>query len=364
LKECVRKSDTVARLGGDEFVVVLPNINSFDNLIWVAQNIIDAMNDPFYLEDKKFLVTASLGIALYPDDGKSGQTVMKNADAAMYASKESGKNTFRFFKESMLDKSIYKLFRASEIREAIERGEFILHFQPRFWTGTRKIHSAEALVRWEHPERGLIYPGDFIPLAEETGLITRIDRWVLQEACSKNRELQEATGRSLVFSINLSAKDFAQHNLIDIINRCIMDSGIAPALLEVEITETVIMEDVQRSIKTLERLKETGVTISVDDFGTGYSSLSYLKMFPIDLLKIDRSFVTGLPDDRNDMAVVEAIIAMGHALGMSVLAEGVETSEQFDFLARKGCDFMQGYYFARPVPFDVLEKMLLAEYSA
>lgn len=363
LQECVRKSDTIARFGGDEFVVVLPNINSFDNLIWIAQNIIDSMNDPFTIGDRKFFVTASLGIAIYPDDGKSGAAIMKNADVAMHAAKEGGKNTFRFFKTSMLDKSINKLFKANEIRDAIENQEFILHFQPRFWTGTRKIHSMEALIRWEHPERGMVYPGDFIPLAEETGLITRIDKWVLYNACLKNKELQEKTKKNTVVSINLSAKDFMQHNLVNIIKSSIRKSGINPSLVELEITETVIMQDLERSIKTLERLKETGVTISVDDFGTGYSSLSYLKMFPIDLLKIDRSFVSDLPDDRNDMAVVEAIIAMGHALGLTVLAEGVETEAQLDFLTERGCDFVQGYYLSRPVTYEQIEKMLYNENS-
>lgn len=352
LRNCLRTSDTVARLGGDEFVVVLPSINSMDNLIWLSQDILDELNKTFMLKGSKCFVTASLGISMYPDDGQCGDTVMKNADAAMYAAKEAGKNTFRFFTESMLEKSKFKLFKAGEIREALGKREFILHFQPRYVTKTRKIHGMEALIRWYHPKKGLIYPGDFIPLAEETGLITNIDAWVLKEACLKNKQFGQIYGKNLIVSVNLSAKDFMQDNLVDIVKSTIETSGIEPSSLEIEITETVLMDDVDKSIKTLKKLKETGIILSVDDFGTGYSSLSYLKLFPIDILKIDRSFITDLPLDRDDRAVVEAIIAMSHALGITVLAEGVETEAQFDFLAERGCEFIQGFYLSKPVAAD------------
>jgi EAL domain-containing protein (putative c-di-GMP-specific phosphodiesterase class I) len=219
----------------------------------------------------------------------------------------------------------------------------------------------EALIRWQHPETGLVYPDDFIPLAEETGLITKLDRWVVQEACRIDKEIQMRTGRNVIVSVNLSAKDFMEHDLESRIRSCLRVTGLPPSLLEIEITETVLMDNVERSIKTLENLKKIGITLSVDDFGTGYSSLSYLKLFPIDLLKIDRSFVTDIPDNKHDMAVVEAIIAMGHALGMSVLAEGVETERQFRFLADRGCDYIQGYYLSRPVTFEMIINMLEAE---
>lgn len=350
LNGCLRESDTVGRLSGDEFVVLLEGIPQPMHCAEVAQKILDAVARPFALETQEFHLTASIGISTYPADSEDLQSLLKNSDVAMYRAKELGKNNFQFYSAQMNIHTLERLALESSLRRALERNEFVLHYQPKVDIRSGRIIGMEALVRWQHPTKGLIPPMQFIPLAEETGLIVPIGEWVLRTACARNKSWQEQGLPPLCISVNLSARQFAYENLLQDVARVLNETGLDAAFLELEITESMVMHDPEHAIELLNKLKAMGISISMDDFGAGYSLLGYLKRFPINSVKIDRSFIKDLPLDGDDAAITQAIIAMAHGLKLKVIAEGVETGEQLNFLRAHGSDEMQGYYFSKPLP--------------
>ncbi|MFH1493713.1 MAG: EAL domain-containing protein [Pseudomonadota bacterium] len=357
LSDLMRDSDTVARLGGDEFVILV-EMNTADSAIPVAQKILEALKEPFSISGREVFASTSIGISLYPKDGASGEELLKNADVAMYLAKKQGRNTFRFYNEGMNTSSTERLNLETSLRHAVDNGELLLYYQPQVNLHSGEIIGAEALIRWQHPEMGMVSPAKFIPLAEETGLIFPIGEWVMRTACSQLKSWQDAGVMTPTVAVNLSAHQFRQRQLVKMTTGVLLDSGIDARYLELEMTESAVMEDADRVIKVLRELKDTGATISIDDFGTGYSSLSYLKQFAIDKLKVDQSFVREITRDPGDAAIVVAVITMAHSLGLSVIAEGVETEGQLEYLRNHGCDEMQGYYFSRPVPAGDFEQML------
>jgi diguanylate cyclase (GGDEF)-like protein/PAS domain S-box-containing protein len=346
LRACVRPGDTVARLGGDEFMVVMSEIAAEDNAIDMAHRLLHALEAPVTIEAREVVTTASLGVALYPRDGKSAMTLMKNADVAMYRAKELGRNRFQFYSPGMNARTVERLEMEVKLRRAMELGELVLHYQPQVELRRGQVVGAEALIRWQNPEQGLIPPNDFIPLAEETGLIVPIGEWVIDTAC---RQLNEWTARGMTnlrLSINVSARQFHHHRLATLIKEALLRHGLKPDHLEVEVTESAVMQDPELTVSVLRELKEIGVRIALDDFGIGYSSLNYLKLFPIDTLKIDQSFIHDLDSDPDDAAIALSVIALGHSLHRNVLAEGVETEAQLAFLLQHECDMMQGLLFS------------------
>ena len=351
---CVSEDDTVARMGGDEFTLLLQarstREGALNRAIHVAELILASLTRAFILEGREFFVTASIGIALSPQDGQELSQLMKNADTAMYHAKDRGKNNFQFYQADMNATALERLELESDLRHALEQGEFILYYQPQFSGDGKRLIGAEALLRWQHPRRGLVPPNDFIPVLEELGLVVQVGDWVLAEACRQFMAWQSAEVRLPKISINLSARQFVDGQLEQRVAETLHSSGIAAASLELEMTESMLMQDVDQALSTLVRLKQLGVGIAIDDFGTGYSSLNYLKQFPIDVLKIDRSFVDGLPDGEQDAQIARAIIAMAHSLNLAVIAEGVETQAQLDFLRDHDCDEIQGYLLGRPMP--------------
>ncbi len=363
LRSCMRACDTVARWGGDEFTLVLHDIKTIHNVTAVAEKIIEKFSAPFHINGRDFFTTTSIGIMLYPFDDQSVENLMKNADAAMYHAKDTGRNNYQFFSQKMTTQVEERLELEHELRQALSQDEFKLVYQPQVDIENGKIVGMEALIRWDHPDRGLIPPDKFIPLAEETGLIMPIGEWVLAEACKKNQSLEDLGFPSIQVSVNLSARQLGEADLVENVRRVLDETGLKPALLDLEITESMLMSDLDRVNQTLNQLSALGVTISIDDFGTGYSSLSYLKRFPISTLKIDRSFIQDIPEDKDDMSITIAIINMARELGMKTVAEGVEIKEQLNFLKRQRCNLMQGYYFSKPIAFDDLVLLLQDEQS-
>ena len=349
LANCIREGDTVSRWGGDEFTLLLPQINSAEDAAKAAQRIIDALRPAFFLEDHELYISSSIGIALYPADGCDPQALLKNADAALYRVKEQGRNGFQFYTPAMNSRASELLVLENSLHHALIRQQFELHFQPQVNIVTQRITRMEALLRWHHPELGLISPNVFIAIAEENGLIIPIGQWVLQTACQQYVQWQTKGIAPQRIAVNLSARQFRQQDLLDTITQTLEKTQLAPSCLELEITETTAMKNVDYTRSTLHKLREMGIHISIDDFGTGYSSLSYLKKFPLDTIKIDRSFVQELTVDPNDAAIVSAVIALGKGLNLSVVAEGVETTGQLDHLRSLQCYEMQGYLFSRPL---------------
>ena len=365
LEKCTRSTDSVsrfdpagdggiqlARLGGDEFVIKLYGIESEDTVSAIAARIISVLTPPFTCEGHQFVVTPSIGIALYPEDGINSEDLLMNADSAMYRAKFAGRNNYKFYSETMRTKSLHRLDLENEIRKALDNDQFELHYQPKADANSWSLVGAEALLRWHHPERGAIGPADFIPIAEETGLIVPIGQWVLREACNQVKLWSNYPFGNIPVSVNISSHQFQSDSLIDDVLGAALGAGIDPASLELEITESVLLQDAENTLVALNRLKRAGIALSVDDFGTGYSSLSYLKRFPIDTLKIDRSFVTDLHTDKDDAAICAAILAMAQQLGLNVVAEGVETKEQLEFLRHHGCDQIQGFLCSKPLSSD------------
>ncbi|MFQ6573088.1 bifunctional diguanylate cyclase/phosphodiesterase [Pseudomonas sp. UM16] len=359
LLDCVDDDDTVARMGGDEFTLLLqPRATrqmALNRAIHVAEQILASLVRPFVLENREFFVTASIGIALSPQDGSELSQLMKNADTAMYHAKERGKNNFQFYQADMNASALERLELESDLRHALEQNEFILYYQPQFSGDGKRLTGAEALLRWRHPRRGLVPPGDFIPVIEELGLVVDVGDWVLKEACRQLKTWHQAKVRVPKVSVNISARQFSDGQLGTRIATILKDTGLPPACLELELTESILMREVNEAMVILDSLKKLGLSIAVDDFGTGYSSLNYLKQFPIDVLKIDRTFVDGLPEGEQDAQIARAIIAMAHSLNLAVIAEGVETHEQLEFLREHGCDEVQGYLFGRPMPANQFE---------
>jgi diguanylate cyclase (GGDEF)-like protein/PAS domain S-box-containing protein len=361
LQEAVRETDTVARIGGDEFVLILPERSDENLAMRVIQRIKDSVVLPFQVEGHEFFITCSIGMSVYPADGKDPETLMKNADIAMYRAKEIGRNNSQFYTPAMNERALERLQLEGDLRAALEQDQFELHYQPQVDLRTGKVIGVEALIRWNHPEFGMVAPSRFISLAEETGLIVPIGAWVIRTACAQNKAWQRAGRGNLKVAVNLSARQFAQHDLVELIALALAESKLEPQYLELELTESMVMADVESAIEILRKLNALGVQISIDDFGTGYSSLSYLKRFPIDILKIDQSFVRDITVDPDDAAIVSSIISLAHSLRLLVIAEGVETAEQLEYLKRNQCDQMQGYHFSRPLQVSKLEELLISE---
>lgn len=349
LRNAVRDTDTVARLSADEFVVVLPECAEEILSPVVVQRIKDAVCQPVVIEGYEFVLGTSIGIAVCPTDGADADTLIKHAGVAMYRVKETDRNSFQFFTPAMNDRAMERLRIEGDLRTALERGHFLLHYQPQIDLETGNVFGMEALIRWQHPELGMISPARFISLAEETGLIVPIGEWVLRTACRQCAEWQSMGNRHIRVAVNLSARQFYERDLVTLIRSVLEETGIAPHLLELELTESMMMSDVDHAVEILYDLKQLGVHLSIDDFGTGYSSLAYLKRFPIDLLKIDQSFVRDITVDPDDAAIVRSVISLAHSLRLKVIAEGVETEDQLRYLQEHGCDYMQGYYFSRPM---------------
>ena len=350
LRQGVRAGDVVARLGGDEFVILLHEIAESQEIAAVAHELISSLSQPLELNGHECRVTASIGIARYPDDGSDEQTLMKNADIAMYLAKEEGKNDVRFFSKEIKAQSLDRLTMESSLRLALERNELYLDYQPKMDVATGQIGGVEALLRWQHPDLGVVAPMRFIPLAEETGLIIAIGRWVIRTACAQNVAWQHQGLPPLSMAVNVSPRQFSDENLLRDVDEALAASGMDPKLLQIEITESMVMLNVERAIRVLDAIQSRGVRLAIDDFGTGYSSMSMMKRFPIDTIKIDRSFVRDLPHNSEDKAIAQAIIGMGKALGLTIVAEGVETAEQDEFLREHACDEIQGFLFSKPVP--------------
>jgi diguanylate cyclase (GGDEF)-like protein len=349
LKDCVRDSDLVARFGGDEFVIVLNGISDREQVAVVARKILNALLPPIVLAGHECRTTGSIGIAVFPENGSDVQTLTKNADMAMYLAKEEGKNNFCFFSAEIRSQSIERLKLEADLRHALELNQFTLHYQPKLEVATGRISGVEALLRWTHPRFGNLPPTEFIPLAEETGLIIPIGRWVLKTASAQNMAWQREGLPAISVAVNLSPRQFLDANLLDDIDDVLASTGMPAHLLQLEITESMVMQNVERAIKLLDEIRSRGVRLAIDDFGTGYSSMSLMKKFPIDTIKIDRSFVRDLAESPEDRAIATAIISMGKALGLTVVAEGVETTEQDIFLRGRACDEVQGYLFSKPV---------------
>ncbi|HJW02863.1 MAG TPA: cache domain-containing protein [Azospira sp.] len=358
LRACIRASDTVSRLGGDEFVILLPELEAPDQAASVAKKLIAAVAEPITVGSYDLSVTPSIGIALFPEDGADGETLLKNADAAMYHAKELGRNRYQYFTQEMNTRVSERLAMENSLRQALQREELVLYYQPQFDLRDGRLVGCEALVRWRHPELGMIPPGRFIPVAEESGLILPIGTWVLQEACRQARAWQEQGLAPITMAVNLSAVQFRHAKLVQIVQDALADSGLESQWLELELTESMLMADVAHNTAILGQFKAMGIRLALDDFGTGYSSLSYLKRFALDKLKIDRSFVQDLPDDAEDAAITAAIIGIARHLGLDTVAEGVETEAQRDFLAAQGCAKMQGFLGARPLPAAELATLL------
>jgi diguanylate cyclase (GGDEF)-like protein len=358
LAACVRESDTLARLGGDEFVAILVGVNTAEGITTVAKKILMLISEPIYIDDQEIYTSASIGIAVYPMDGDDSHTLLKHADLAMYQAKELDRNNFQFFSRDMNIKVLERMMLENSMRKALEREEFFLVYQPQVDARTGRITGMEALLRWQHPDLGLLAPDKFIYLAEETGFIVPIGEWVLRTACRQNKVWQQQGLPRVRVAVNLSAKQFGQYHLDEMIAATLMETGLEAEWLELEITESAIMKNADQNAVILQKLKEMGVSLAIDDFGTGYSSLAYLKHFPISRLKIDRSFVRDITTNPDDAAIAEIIIAMAQTLKLSVIAEGVETRAQMELLSFNNCVEMQGYLFSRPVPSAQFAKLL------
>ena len=361
LRECLRDSDTVARQGGDEFILVLPDVKHQGNVKLVADKILRSIQEPYHYEEHELFVSCSIGVALYPVNGDSVDDLLKNADAAMYYVKNKGKNNFQFYMDNLDDNVRARFELESHLRRGLENDEFELHYQPRVSLDSGEMTGLEALIRWVRPDGTMVSPADFIPVAEETGLIVPIGDWVTETACRQHLEFLVGLKGDLappMIAVNCSPRQFQLPDLHERIEGILEETGLSAGLLDIEITEGTVMQDPDRAQTTLSRLKALGVHVSIDDFGTGYSSLGYLKRFPIDTLKIDRTFIADLPGDAEDGAIVESILALARSLRMTTIAEGVETIEQLRFLREKGCDELQGFHYCRPLPADQMLEFL------
>lgn len=358
LQSCLRNGDTIARFGGDEFAILLVDMARAEDVSKVAQKIINALSKVFIVKNYELFITTSIGISLCPQDGKDADTLLKNADAAVYRAKGQGKNNYQFYLASLNTDALERLAMETRLNQALEREEFLLHYQPRVDLNTGKIIGIEALVRWQNQDLGMVSPAKFIPLAEETGLIVPIGEWVLRTACAQNKAWQTSGLSPVVMSVNISARQFQQNSLVEMVSRVLRGTGLDPKCLELELTESILMQKEKPFIEMLSDLNSMGISLSVDDFGTGYSSLSYLNRFPIKTLKIDQSFVNNITKNPDDAVIVNAIITLAHSLRLEAIAEGVETAEQLEFLRSLHCDGMQGYLFSRALPAVEATKLL------
>jgi diguanylate cyclase (GGDEF)-like protein/PAS domain S-box-containing protein len=350
LAGCVRQQDLVARFVGDEFGVGVTDVERSGMMEGLLQNVVDAFSEPFYAQHREIFLAPSIGVAFFPDDATNFDELARYADTALQAAKRDGGANYHLYQKSMHKDADDRLTLESALRRALEREEFQLHYQPKLSLGSGDIIGVEALLRWERKDEGMMLPGKFIPLLEETSLIIPVGEWVLRQACRDHQAWVGMGHKPTPVAVNLSARQFRDRGLVEMVRRVLDETGIAPEMIEVEITESCVMEDPEETLKILQSFHEMGLHIAIDDFGTGYSSLSYLKRFPLDVLKIDRSFVADIPEDEDDAAIIDTIIAMGHRLKLSVIAEGVETEDQAEFLREHGCDNVQGYFYDRPMP--------------
>ena len=358
LKTHVREGDVIARVGGDEFTIVLQDLKKREDIPAIAQKVLRAVAEPIDVDGHRLYATASIGIAVYPDDGQDAETLLKNADNAMYRSKSEGRNTYQMSTEEMSRSMQERLTLEGALHQAIERNEFEVYYQPQIDITSMKVVGMEALLRWRHPERGVLTPGSFLSVAEERGFIVLIGDWVLRTACMQAKMFRDAGLPEFRVAVNLSPRQFREQTLVDSIENALSQTGLDPRSLELEITESVAMENVDLTLQQLARLRRTGISIAIDDFGMGHSSLSYLKKVPIDALKIDRNFVEELPERKQDAAIVRSVIELAQGLNLRVVAEGVETKQQLDFLKEQNCREVQGFYFGFPVPPNEFQKMV------
>ncbi len=358
LANCIRKTDTAAYFGGSEFALLATDIAGAEDCAKITQKIENCLLPPFEYDRQELFITASFGISIAPNDGSDCQILLKNASNALHRARQNGGDNYQFYTTDMHERALKNLSLENSLRRGIERNEFVLHYQPQICAATGKLNGTEALVRWRHPELGLVPPLEFIPIAEATGLIVPLGEWVLRTACEQNAAWQRAGFAPLRIGVNLSLRQFQQSNLVETVSRILTGSQLEPQYLELELTESMLMENAEQTIETLLRLRNLGVKISIDDFGSGYSSLSHLKNLPIDTLKIDRAFVTDVAVNASDTAIVKTIITLARNLGLKTIAEGVETEAQSALLSDLGCDEMQGYLFSKPLPADALESFL------
>jgi diguanylate cyclase (GGDEF)-like protein len=350
LKDCLRKSDILARPGRDEFMILLPDLVKVDDATVVVERIFDSLNAPFQFKERELFINGSIGISLYPQDGKDPALLIKNSYTAMMRAKEEGKNDFRFYSPNINSRAFRRLLMENSLRLALKREEITLHYQPQINLGNGRIIGMEALLRWKHPEMGAVSPEEFVPLMEEIGLTASLSEWVLQTACAHNRECQKNGFPPMSVAVNLSSNQLREKDLIPMVHRALLETGLAPEHLELEMTEGDMVRNIETTSATLTHLSNMGLQIAIDDFGKGYSCLSYLRHFPINRLKIDKTFVEAITTDHNNAAISTAIVALAHSLELGVIAEGVETLEQLDFLRALQCDAVQGYLFSRPIP--------------
>ncbi len=358
VRRCVREGDTVARFGGDEFTLLIPRIEKVEDAAKIANKIIETLKIPFQVGGLDLFITTSIGVAIFPPDGSDPETLVRNADTAMYRAKDQGRDNYQLYAPDMNAQAAERLGLENELRRAVRQNEMLLHYQPILDAASGAVVGLEALIRWQHPERGLLPPAHFISIAEVSGLIVPIGEWVIRTACRQVRQWQKKLDFPFTIAVNLSARQFQHADLVSQIRSAVIDTGIDPSSLEVEITESSAMQNAENTLFKLRELKSLGIRIAMDDFGTGYSSLNYLKQFPIDTLKLDQSFVKDVMTDARDAAIVGAVISMSHRLGLKVVGEGVETPAQHEYLRREGCDFVQGYLFSHPKPPDEIEMLL------
>ncbi|MHB8841672.1 MAG: sensor domain-containing protein [Candidatus Aquicultor sp.] len=358
LEDCLRESDLVARLGGDEFTVLLTGISSAKDVSGIARNVINALKPPFSFDGRELYVTTSIGASLYPYDGKDSQTLLRNADMALYRAKEQGRNSFQLYTASMNTRITERLNLENRIRKALDDGEFEIYYQPQVDLLSGEIFCMEALLRWHHPGFGTVYPAEFIPVLEEIGLISEIGEWVLRTACKQNKTWQDEGLLPVRIAVNMSPRYFERPNIVERIGRILEETRLNPKYLDIEITENAVIKDTEVIATIFYELREKGIRISIDDFATGYSSLSYLKKFPVDSVKIDQSFVSDLMDNPDDIAIAKAIVSLARNFGLETVAEGVETAEQLEFLRQLGCDGAQGFVFSKPTTAEEAAKLL------
>ncbi len=357
LQGCLREGDTVSRMGGDEFTVLLPEIISQNDAVKVAQRVIEALKQPFWMDERELYITSSIGIAIHPKHGEDAETLLRLADVAMYQAKSAGRNNYKIFTPGMNAGTLDRMDLECGLRHALERQELLLYYQPQVDVRTGMIVGAEALLRWQSPKWGLVLPLRFIPLAEETGLISAVGEWVLRTACAQNVAWQNGGYPSLRMAVNLSVRQFQQPNLVGRVTEVLQETGLDPQWLEIEITESIAMQNIEFTVRKLKEFKKMGVRIAIDDFGSGYSSLNYLKRLPIHTLKIDRAFINDCTSNLEDATIISAVVALGKSLQYKVIAEGVETHAQFAFLQKTYCDEVQGYLFGKPVPAGDFERL-------
>ncbi len=358
LLDCVRTSDTVARLGGDEFGVIQVEPANTDGIAVLAQKLLNCLDEPFKIDGRSIYSSASVGITVFPEDAENPDEVLRNADMALSHGKSDGRGKYSFFIAQMNEDVQRRRSIEDDMRAGLERGEFVLHYQPKLHIGSNRITGIEALVRWNHPRQGFMSPAEFIPVAERSKLIVPLGEWVLKEACAQNKAWTDAGLGPIKVAVNLSAVQFREEGLVDVIKATLEETGLEAEQLELEITETLAMRNADVTIKLCRQISDLGVSLSIDDFGTGYSSLSYLKKFPVQRIKIDKAFVDDIDEEENSGVIATAVTMLGHSFGMEITAEGVETEQQLAFLRSLGCDEIQGYYFSRPLPGNELEEFL------